>query len=81
VHVQNIEFMVKSLTLITHVWLSPFLFSFGKIPNGSRAGSRRMLCVRAATAAATRHATRFFRDIHIDIRAARPAADGDRLVG
>jgi hypothetical protein len=31
-----------------------------KIANGSRAGSRRMLCVRAATAAAKRHAHAFF---------------------
>ena len=51
VHVQSIEFIAKSLTLITDVWLSPFLFSFGKIPNGSKAGSRPMLCLRAATAA------------------------------
>ena len=27
VHVQSIEFIAKSLTLITDVWLSPFLFS------------------------------------------------------
>ena len=68
--------MAKSPTLLTYAWLSPFLFSLGKIPNGSRAGSRPMLCVRAATAAAKRHAHVFSRDIHIDIRAARPAADG-----
>ena len=62
VHVQSTEFIAKSLTLITHVWLSPFLFSSEKIANGSRAGSRAILCVRAATAAAKRHATRFVRE-------------------
>jgi hypothetical protein len=54
-----IEFIAKSLT---YVCLSPLLFSSGKIGNGSRAGSRRMLCVRAATAAAKRHARVFVRE-------------------
>jgi hypothetical protein len=59
VHVQSIEFIAKSLTLITDVWRSPFLFSFGKIAKWFK---RRQQTHAVLTSRCKASRTRFVRE-------------------
>ena len=68
--------MAKSPTLLTYAWLSPFLFCPGRFQmvQGQAADACCAYELQQPLQSVTH--TFFSRDIHIDIRAARPAADG-----